>query len=80
MRSFTDSDGSGWDADLQFGSYGLHVVIFGRRDGGELRKAALPAPTRLEAEQALAALDEAGLRELLAAAVALDQDLSQPWA
>lgn len=80
MRSFNDSDGTVWDADVQFGSYGLHVVIFGRRDGGEPLKAALPAPTRLEAEQALAALDEAGLRELLAAAVALDQDLSQPWA
>ena len=78
MRSFTDSDGNQWDADVQFGSYGLHVVIFGPRGGGEPLKAALPAPSRLEAERELAALDEDGLRRLLAGAVGLDQDLSQP--
>ena len=76
MRSFGDSAGDRWDAAVEFGSYGLHVVIFGRRADGRVLKAALPAASRLEANQALAAMTEEELRELLGRAVELDEDLS----
>ena len=75
MRHFVDRQGMPWEAAVEFGSFGLHVVVFGRRDGEQVLKAPLPAASRLEANQALAELDDAGLQALLDRAVGLHEDL-----
>ena len=75
MRQFVDRQGVAWDAAVEFGSFGLHVVVFGRRDGQRVLKAPLPAASRLEANQALADMEEPDLQSLLDRAVELHEDL-----
>ncbi len=71
MRSFTDENDQEWDATLGRESWGNFVLLFARREGGEVRKAMLASETVLDAQAELDALTDAELRERLAA--------SQPW-
>lgn len=71
MRSFTDAEGRAWDAMVGRESWGGSVLLFSPRAGRDVRVAPLAAETTREAEQELAELSEAELRERLAA--------SRPW-
>ena len=68
MRSFEDERGHTWDVALQPESYGSYRLIFARRQGRELRHALLASSTFDEAQREFAGLNEAALRERLAAA------------
>ncbi|MGD8428824.1 MAG: hypothetical protein PVH31_00325 [Ectothiorhodospiraceae bacterium] len=74
MRSFRDNAGQQWDADVQGGSYGAHVIVFVARGGGEVRQSALMADDRLSAEREFHELDDEDLRRRLGEAVGLDSD------
>lgn len=68
MRSFDDARGGHWQAALMEASFGNVLLIFTRIGApGALHKP-MDAANFHEAEQALAAADEAALRTLLAGA------------
>ncbi len=69
MRSFDDAQGNRWEAAMLDASYGIMLVIFSRMGGDEVLKNELDAASLLEAEQLLAAMDEASLRAALLGAV-----------
>jgi hypothetical protein len=69
MRSFDDAQGNHWQAALLEASYGTVLVIFSRTGGDEVLKNELDATNLIEAEQLLAAMDEASVRATLAGAV-----------
>ncbi|HET8898222.1 MAG TPA: hypothetical protein VFN09_05550 [Rhodanobacteraceae bacterium] len=72
MRSVVDDRGRTWQAALLDGSYGNVRLVFSPLHGADVRQLLLGAETWLEAEAWLAALDEAGLRQQLAAALPWD--------
>ncbi|HEX7339533.1 MAG TPA: hypothetical protein VF271_06310 [Rhodanobacteraceae bacterium] len=72
MRSFNDDNGNPWQAALMDGSYGNILLMFTRLGADDTRQRVFDADCLADAEQALAATDDAGLRKLLAT--------SEPWA
>jgi len=72
MRSFDDSHGGHWQAALLNASYGNVLLVFSRAGDGEVRQLALPAENLRLAEDELATMDDARLRQLLGE--------SEPWA
>ncbi len=68
MRSFDDPLGQRWQAALLEASYGDFVLVFSPLQGSETRQKPLHADNLAEATAALAALDDDGLRALLAEA------------
>ncbi len=71
MRTVRDGEARLWDVAVAQASYGAHYLVFSARVGGELRKSALAATTRLDAERELRALSEDELRTCLREA--------EPW-
>lgn len=71
MRSFSDSHGCVWQAALGHASHGNMVIIFSRLGSFEVFKSGLEASSRLEAEDAIAALSVIELCSRLTAA--------EPW-
>jgi hypothetical protein len=69
MRDFEDESGTRWDVTVGKESWGTLSLLFSRRRGREVRTLTLSAETPLAAEQLLADLSEADLRERLAEAV-----------
>ncbi|MGN6119401.1 MAG: hypothetical protein ACTHOA_06820 [Rhodanobacter sp.] len=72
MRSFDDLHDGHWQAALLDASYGNVRLVFARADAGEIRQLALPAENLRVAEDELATMDDARLRQLLGE--------SEPWA
>jgi hypothetical protein len=72
MRSFDDLQGGHWQAALLDASYGNVLLVFSHAGDGDIRQLALPAENLRLAEDDLAAMDDARLRQLLAE--------SEPWA
>lgn len=72
MRSFDDSRGGHWQAALLDASYGNVRLVFSHAGDGEIRQLALAAENLRVAEDELASMDDARLRQLLAESV--------PWA
>ncbi|MGN6706556.1 MAG: hypothetical protein ACTHJO_10915 [Rhodanobacter sp.] len=72
MRSFEDIHGDHWQAALLDASYGNVRLVFSRAGVGEIRQLALSAENLRVAEDELAAMDDARLRQLLGE--------SEPWA
>lgn len=68
MRSFDDEHGNHWQAALMEASYGNILLIFSRTGADDIMQTTLQAAHLREAEQMLAAADEARLRTLLAGA------------
>lgn len=71
MRSFTDEQGRTWDAVPGRESWGTVVLLLSPREGSGARVAPLASDTVRDAEQELADMSEAALRERLAE--------SRPW-
>ena len=71
MRVIEDAEGRSWDALVGRGSWGSLVILFSLRGDNENRTSDLASETVRQAEQELAALTDAELRERLAA--------SRPW-
>ncbi|TAL73033.1 MAG: hypothetical protein EPN56_13440 [Rhodanobacter sp.] len=71
MRSFDDTRGECWQAALLEASYGNIALVFSPMRGSEVRQTLMLAETLTEAQEQLAALDDAGLRRML--------DEAQPW-
>jgi len=71
IRTIADDGGRSWDVTVGRESYGMQVLLFFPKDGGGVRKAMMAASTRLDADQELAGLDDAALRERL--------EQSVPW-
>jgi len=72
MRSFEDADGQRWQAALLEASYGHVMLVFSPLAGTEVRQKLLGADNLSDAGAELAALDDEGLRALLADAAAWD--------
>jgi hypothetical protein len=68
MREVSDANGQLWDVTLGKESYGTMVLLFSRRDGGEIRKVILGSETPMAAEAELDSLGDERLRERLAEA------------
>ncbi|MDQ3555434.1 MAG: hypothetical protein M3409_01475 [Gemmatimonadota bacterium] len=68
MRSLRDDQGNSWDVSVGRESWGAQMLLFARRDSREFRSVGIAAEARLGAEQELAALSEADLRERFAEA------------
>jgi hypothetical protein len=68
MRTFDDDNGRRWQAALLNASYGNIVLVFSPLAGDDIRQQLLRAENLAEGETQLAALDEAGLRTMLAEA------------
>lgn len=71
MRSFEDSRGERWQAALLEASYGNIALVFSPMRGSEVRQLLMLADTLTDAQDQLAALDDAGLRSML--------DEAKPW-
>lgn len=66
MRTFTDNrTGTIYDLTIGRESYGMLVVLFFPRNGGQVLKSLLESDTRLEAQAELENLDQAGLNRHL---------------
>lgn len=76
MRSFDDNRGSHWQAALLEASFGNVMLVFSRIGGDGALQRALEADNLREAEQQLAAADDATLRNLLAEATPFMGDRS----
>jgi hypothetical protein len=74
MRRFLDGSGLAWDAVVGRESWGAFFAIFVPVVGDGLRQTQLDAGSWADAERAIDALDEAGLRELLARATTKSLD------
>ncbi len=70
MRTIRDSAGRIWDVSVGKESYGMLVLIFSVRDGGDVRQWRLAAGNALDAARELDALSDADLRARLADAEA----------
>lgn len=66
MRSFDDELGHHWQAAIMEASYGNVLLVFSRLGASDVLQATLDAAHLREAEEMLAAADEAALRALLA--------------
>ncbi|QXL85592.1 hypothetical protein [Comamonas sp. NLF-1-9] len=71
MREFHDTQGQRWQAAPMYASYGQMLLVFSRMDGHDILQKQMFADTLPQAEDELAQLDEAALRQWLAEA--------QPW-
>ncbi len=71
MRSFDDNQGGHWQAALMEASFGNVLMIFSRIGGEGALARPLDAANLHEAEQQLAAADEAALRHML--------EEARPW-
>jgi hypothetical protein len=71
MRSFSDSHGQEWHADVMGASYGNMLVLFWRLGSFEVFKSPLRAGNHLAAEHEIAALSDEELRTRLTNA--------EPW-
>ncbi|RFA30052.1 hypothetical protein CAI21_07515 [Alkalilimnicola ehrlichii] len=71
MRTLIDVEGKEWDVAVGRESYGMQVLLFFPRGGGEIRKAMMGSSTRLDAQQELDSLNRQALQERL--------ESSQPW-
>ncbi|HJR64255.1 MAG TPA: hypothetical protein VJ803_11190 [Gemmatimonadaceae bacterium] len=71
MRIFTDESGNRWDVVLGKESFGTLVLLFSRRNGGDVRKSILASETVMDAEAELGTLSDDDLRARLRDA--------QPW-
>jgi hypothetical protein len=71
MRIFTDESGNRWDVVLGKESFGTLVLLFSRRNGGDVRKSILASETVMDAEAELGTLSDDDLRARLREA--------QPW-
>lgn len=69
MRTFDDEQGSHWQAAVLDASYGNALLVFSKLGSTTVLKSDLYAANLAEAEQVLAAMDEAKLRNTLAEAV-----------
>ena len=72
MRSFDDPQGRHWQAALLEASYGNVMLVLSPLDGTEVVQHLLDADNLADAEVEIAALDDAGLRALLAEALPWD--------
>lgn len=68
MRSFSDSNGQEWQADVMVGSYGSTLMLFWRLGSFEVFKSPLRAGNHLAAEHEVAAFSDDELRARLASA------------
>ena len=66
MRSFDDPQGRHWQAALLEASYGNVMLVLSPLDGTEVVQHLLGSDNLADAEVEVAALDDAGLRALLA--------------
>lgn len=71
MRSFSDSNGQEWQADVMDASYGSMLMLFWRLGSFEVFKSPLRAGNHLAAEHEVAAFSDEELRARLAGA--------EPW-
>jgi hypothetical protein len=78
MRQITDAQGQEWDVTLGRESYGMQVLLFLRRGGGEVRKAMLAADTRVDAQAELEGLNDEDLRDRLGVSVPWDAESLAP--
>lgn len=65
MRDFADDQGRQWQAVRGSESYGVMVILFAPRDGGQVLKDFLDADTPLAADRELEGMDEGELRRRL---------------
>lgn len=65
MRDFNDDRGREWQAVRGSESYGVMVILFAPRDGGQVLKDFLEADTPLAADRELEGMDEQELRRRL---------------
>ena len=65
MRSFVDDGGRSWQAVVGKESYGSLMLLFSAEGSGKMRRLALPAASRLEAENRLAHSTDDELRAWL---------------
>ncbi|HJU64404.1 MAG TPA: hypothetical protein VJ596_01945 [Gemmatimonadaceae bacterium] len=72
MRIFTDESGNRWDVVLGKESFGTLVLLFSRRNGGDVRKSILASESVMDAESELGTLSDDDLRARLREA--------EPWA
>jgi hypothetical protein len=72
MRTFDDEHGRPWQAALLNASYGNIVLVFSPLAGDDIRQQLLAAENLAEGEAQLTALDDAGLRAMLAEATPWD--------
>lgn len=72
MRSFNDSNGQEWQADVMDASYGNMLMLFWRLGSFDMFKTPLNAGNHLAAEHEVAAFSDDELRTRLASA--------EPWA
>lgn len=72
MRSFDDDRGEHWQAAVLDASYGGAVLVFSTFGSTTILKSTLHPANLADAEQMLAMMDEAALRNTLAEAVPLD--------
>lgn len=68
MRSFNDSHGQEWHADILDASYGNTLMLFWRLGSFEMYKTPLSAGNHLSAEHEVAAFTDDELRQRLEAA------------
>jgi len=66
VRTISDQSGCLWDVTMGRESYGVRVLLFCPRDGGDVRKAALDSLSSLAASAEIDCLSDDGLRQLLA--------------
>lgn len=78
MRSIEDRSGVTWDVAVGKESYGGMVLFFCRRGEHEVRRLAIEANSRLEAERMLYAFDPESLRSKLESASALGDSRRLP--
>ena len=72
MRSFDDELGGYWQAAVLDASYGGAVLVFSKSGSTTVLKSELYTANLADAEQMLATMDEAALRNTLAEAVPLE--------
>lgn len=71
MRSFSDSNGQVWQADVMDASYGNMLMLFWRLGSFDVFKSRLQASNHLSAEHEVAAFSEEELRSRL--------ETAEPW-
>lgn len=78
MRSIQDLAGATWDVAVGKESYGSMVLLFSRLGNEEVRRCAIEASSRLEAERMLSAFSLETLRSKLSAANTLGNAAQTP--
>lgn len=64
IRSFRDETGGEWQVTLGRESWGVLVALFVARDGSEVRRTVLRAPSQEEASRDLLEMDDEALADL----------------